>query len=339
MPPDLAVMPPREFPDLARSGAYEPLNAYMERTRKLKYVNLPSLTQEMFSIDGVQYGLPYGGFMYNSQAIYMNLDLLAQNGIPVPRVDLDDPNSGWTYNEFRAIARKLTADKNGDGTTDQWGYNTNTAGLGFWSRIVWNFGGDFLVKEPEWHSTINSPQTIAAFQFIQDLKFTDGAFGEGKQFKAGKMGMIETDIQYGREILGSAFSWGLVQVPRGDGGRWGIAQGHPVSILKGSRNKELAFAFIEHFLSDKVQVYLADRNLIAPQTNSSARRSEWIKADYDKSSFVFGRSKGQALAAPGYPEFETECIDAAAKIMKGDNAAVNIIQALHEKVKSILKSK
>ena len=89
--------------------------------------------------DGALYGLPkdVGPFSFG-----YNKTMFEKAGIPLP--DKDKP---YTWEQFVAIAKQLTADTNGDGVTDQWGTGLNVQ----WNlqSLVWSNGGDWTNADHE----------------------------------------------------------------------------------------------------------------------------------------------------------------------------------------------
>lgn len=76
----------------------------------------------MWQLDGKYYGVP-GGFGV-SDGIFYRRDLLAEAGIPEPRPE-------WTWTDFRAMAKKLTAGKRKGFATPQWGLQVALDSDGF----------------------------------------------------------------------------------------------------------------------------------------------------------------------------------------------------------------
>ncbi len=49
-----------------------------------------------------------------SKVMFFNTELFEKAGVAIP-------DANWTWDDFEAIARKMTRDLDGDGKTDQWG--------------------------------------------------------------------------------------------------------------------------------------------------------------------------------------------------------------------------
>ena len=74
---------------------------------------------------------------FTPMVLYANRSVLAEAGVPVPSL------AGWDWNEFRAGVRRTTADRNGDGRPEVYGFDF-PRNLYQWVPFVWSGGGDIL---------------------------------------------------------------------------------------------------------------------------------------------------------------------------------------------------
>jgi ABC-type glycerol-3-phosphate transport system substrate-binding protein len=141
---------------------------------------------------------------------------------------------------------------------------------------------------------------------MRDMKFTEQVTAAMAQFPQGRVGILEQPLAYSSNQLATVtFDWTLTAPPYGKGGRWGIALNNPMGIMATSKNKDLAFEFMQFWLSDEVQIYLSERAVAPPQTYSAASRANFIytgKPPYDRSPFVFGRSRSMPVWLEQWPE-------------------------------------
>jgi multiple sugar transport system substrate-binding protein len=118
------------------------------------------------------YGIPAD---YMTMALFYNTELFKEAGL-----DPDRPPRTW--GEFRDYAKKLTRDRDGDGTVDTWGFGTIGAiDPGFelrFSPILYSHGADYLNSD-QTCSALNTRQARAAFRFFTGLALTDKVIPPG----------------------------------------------------------------------------------------------------------------------------------------------------------------
>ena len=341
-PPDVVWSRFEHFPEFVHAGLFAPLDDLIERT-DFDVAAIPDAALEMLSYNGVLYGLPHASLPFNVTSMYINLDLLSSAGLVTPQVSYDDPQSGWTYDDLRDMAMRLTVDRNGDGSPEQWGFSvqpyTNVVNS---SRLLWNFGARILdMTATGWVSEINSAQARDALEFVHQLRFIDGV--HGGNFTEGNQGMFLSAINTMGNLIGQEvpFDWTVVAVPRGSAGRWGQAHSNPMGVSSASAHKAEAFELIKYFLSDGVQFYLTDIGALPPQTVSAARREAYIFTDeppYDKRPFFFGRSRSLHVWAPGWPEIEREYTQAIRDIVNSQDQVVSeVLTNLDARIETILR--
>ena len=109
------------------------------------------------------YAFPKG---FTPLMMYYNKQLFREAGLPFP-------GDAWTWDDYRAIASRLTRDIDGDGSIDQYG-TAFTNYYYFWIVWVWSSGGD--VVDPSGTKAtgyLNAPATESALQFLIDLQRRD----------------------------------------------------------------------------------------------------------------------------------------------------------------------
>ena len=116
---------------------------------------------DAYNYQGSQYAIPYD---FAAVGVYVNTDLFEEAGLELP-----DENT--TFEEFQELAIALTQDTDGDGETDVYGVSNLVspgAGAGGLYWIIKSFGGE-LYNEENTASMMNSPETVAALQWLADL--------------------------------------------------------------------------------------------------------------------------------------------------------------------------
>lgn len=240
-PPDVMYM--WNFPAYYQS--LEPLDSYIEGDQEM---DMNDFYQGLFNysrMEGKIYGMPSG---FTTRAIYYNKDLFDKAGIAYPK-------DGWTWDDFKAIAKKLS-----DPSKKQYGFGIvpepDTYDL---QGLVWSNGGSYISEDgKEVKGYMNSPETIGAIQTLGDLLKNKSAVlvgGKNQQsgddiFKAGKIAMWESGIWPLAGFKDAGINVGTVEVPTfGDKPAKGVIATSAVSIAKDSKNKELAYEFVKFYSS------------------------------------------------------------------------------------------
>ncbi|GIK27303.1 MAG: sugar ABC transporter substrate-binding protein [Chloroflexi bacterium] len=113
-----------------------------------------------FRVDDSLYFLPYS---WNNMVIYYNKNMFDAAG-------LDYPADDWTRDDFLAAAQALTADTDGDGVNDQYGFS----GSGGWmfGTLPWVFAnGANIVTDDFCGPNLTDPKVMEAIQFIHDMVY------------------------------------------------------------------------------------------------------------------------------------------------------------------------
>lgn len=118
--------------------------------------------------DGPIYGLPND---FTPMVIYYNTKAFERAGV-------EPPTAGWTWDEFRETAQKLTLDANGNNATSpdfdaenvtQWGFRVRKFAFE-WIYRLWQNGADVLSPDGTTASGyLDSPESIEAITWLRDL--------------------------------------------------------------------------------------------------------------------------------------------------------------------------
>jgi multiple sugar transport system substrate-binding protein len=136
--------------------------------------------------EGQTYGLPW---IAQPVVVYYNRALFEAAGV-------EEPQEGWTWDDFVEKAKALTIDTDGDGNVDQWGFTNNS-----WPPpyiFIWQAGGE-LISEDFTTSPIDTPEFVRGFEFYLSTAYNPemspsreviAEQGFGEMFKAGKIAMF-----------------------------------------------------------------------------------------------------------------------------------------------------
>ncbi len=254
---DIILMDDENYPAYAARGYLEDLAPYIARDSDVLRLGefLPT-SMESFNFRGFQGGLPWDGL---SILIFYNKDMFDREGEPYPADD-------WTWDDFRAISKRLTKDLDGDGRLDQFGMNFGYGFLGF-EPILWSFGGEVLSADKE-HGAFNTPSGLESIQFIHDMKYKDHSIAwtgemEGLlsevQLLTGRVGMTlaGTYMMITLDNVKGGMRWDVAHIPRGPhGDRYTRVSWDGISINARTPHKEEAWRFIRFLLSEPCQALI-----------------------------------------------------------------------------------
>ncbi|HHV99836.1 MAG TPA: ABC transporter substrate-binding protein [Clostridiaceae bacterium] len=136
--------------------------------------------------DNRYYGLPQGGYtvglMYNVN-VFKEAGLLDEKGVPkFPR----------TYDELAQTAQII---KQKTGKPGFFFPTKNNQGGWMFMNIAWAYGAEFEKKvDGKWKAVFNSPEAVAALQYVKDLKWKYDVLPENNLVEvADLMGLMGTD--------------------------------------------------------------------------------------------------------------------------------------------------
>jgi multiple sugar transport system substrate-binding protein len=229
---------------------------------------------------GSRWGIPYDGDMH---LLWYYKDLFAKYNLKPPA----------TWDEYLSSCKTITEGEKGAA------YGCAIMGkkipliiIGSYLNRLGSFGGAFF--DDAGKPTINSPEAIAALQaMLDESKYalpspSAVAFDEalGGWF-TGKVGMVEfwtdmpgmTDDPKASKIVGK---WGVVPLPKGPGDKGKVVApvnaGFGMGVSTGSKNKDLAFAFLKYVADPKTALrYNTVVGGIDPVRKSTLTNPDFVK--------------------------------------------------------------
>ena len=222
---------------------------------------LANYLKEWGTWGGQRYGFAAEGII---QFLYINVDHFKEAGL-----DPDDPPQ--TVEEFIAAAQKLTK-RDANGNIIQAGYAPRHVGHGFgvadkFMPILHIFGGRMLNEDlDQADGYINSPDSVAAFQFYQDLveeyEVVNLDFGKPEPtFQRGQTSMIFREGWFGADTKINAPDINFKVYPY-ISGKKNYAPGNLLPwanmINKNSKYKDICFDLFKAMASVEADVMLHD---------------------------------------------------------------------------------
>lgn len=344
-PPDVAHIWTTHVQKFYQTGAVLCLDPYIKRDR-FPIENLPPVKDPLL-FEGRFYGLPRDGGAFVDRAIYYNMDLFKEAGLPFPKWNKEKPEATWSWDEFLQIAKKLTKDVNGDGKIDQWGFNNS---IDSFPIYVWSNGGDIFNEKME--CVLDKPEAYEAIQWFADLRVKHGVMprpeqvaGAGDLFITGRVAMENGAYMRAQAYLDAKvpFKFGLAPYPRGKVGLVNLAMVHPLVICSGSKHPEEAWKFIKYTLSSENQYFqVIERRAFPALTKSLAFSKKYLytkSPPYDYGPLVFGKSR----SLPQHPlflEMWDEIMTGLEPVFLGKKTAKEAVDSIAHRVREILsKSK
>lgn len=254
----------------------------------------PTLVEAMM-YEGSLYELPAN---FNAANMYLNLDALSKAGI-------QPPTDSWSVDEFRDIARKLSAKKDATGQPETFGYawtNRHWGGYVPWIFVnesnllteerapggewLWGtfYANDAAAKGRgggwRWNaSKANDPRNVEALQFLVDLtkekSALDPAAGGGAaqqaNFVSGKVGMTPAGAFWAAGLKNAGMKEGTFDVrlfPKWRSQRHQFGVGGLMG-LKASPARDELWSFMKYWVSkETISAFMGK-----PTTTTSPRRS------------------------------------------------------------------
>jgi multiple sugar transport system substrate-binding protein len=147
----------------------------------------------------------------NVCVVFYSKSVFRKAGVP-------EPAAGWTYDDYADRAKRLTRDDGGQKIYG--GYQPSNV----WIRMqnqIWGFGGTGIDPKDSTKSTLQSPQTQNALQWIYDRYWRDGSWIPFKERPAGWQWWA--DIVNGKLAMGEDGMQSLVNMAQINNTDWDIA--------------------------------------------------------------------------------------------------------------------
>ena len=237
---DIIGMQAQRMPGFAARGALQPMTEEIDKNPSVDFSDYFKVIEDALSFDGKVHALAYD---LGPPLLYYNKSLFKQAGMPVP-----SPTKPMSWDQFKATAAKLT-----DAGARQYGY---VQGFAFDWVIpwIWSNGGDYMTDDAS-KSTLDSPESMEAMQFLSDLfnkdkvaaPITDLAnpnFGL-ERFSSGKVAMhMDGPWQVVNIRSNAKFDFDIAPIPAGSAGSNGWAAGSGFGISRSTKNADAVFKAI-----------------------------------------------------------------------------------------------
>ena len=245
--PDLFHLNNRYTRDYHARGLIQPLDPLLRRVSLPTSDFIPGVMVP-YRIDGQLYGVPRDN---STGVLYYNKDLFAAAGVKEPTPD-------WTWDQFLAAAKQLSAPDRGKfGTTMP---DIETISAINHLEILRAFGGawfDDALKQVK----IDSPESRRALQFAADLRLRERVAPRPDEVQPGDQFITQQAAMHyrGQAYVQNAkrgnpiFQWDVAPIPRGPSGRHNVVGSTGYCIPKQAPNAAAGATLLKFLSEERVQ--------------------------------------------------------------------------------------
>lgn len=215
--------------------------------------------------------LSYNGKLYaiprdvSNLVIYYNKDLF-------DKYNIQYPNKYWTFNDFLAIAKKLTKDTNNDGKPDVWGVSFEED-LYYYLPYLMSEGGGALSDDLN-ENIFSSPQSQKGLKFYADLRNKYKVAPKKSDSASETMAQMFLQQKIVMHLCGrwmvpkyrtdAKFDWDVINFPSGDKGSIVALDASGWAVTKSSKHKNEAYKLIKYLSSKESIEKFTKSGLIVP---------------------------------------------------------------------------
>lgn len=261
--PDLFWMNGPNFQLYASNDKIEPITAEV-KSGAINPANYPKSLNEMYSLDGVQYGVPKD---FDTIAVWVNKALFAKAGVELPK-------AGWTWEDFQKTGAEISQKLKSDG---DYGAAAGMDGQTTYYNTILQAGG-YVISPNGKKSGYDTPESEAGIQFWSDL-IKSGASPTMAQltettadqwFLSGKLAMYQGGSWFRAALIGNKIENDVTAVPLPTGKEQAtVIHGVSNVVAAGSKNKPAAQALQSYLASKPAQQQQGDLGAVIPAFNKT----------------------------------------------------------------------
>ncbi|UNS96485.1 sugar ABC transporter substrate-binding protein [Streptomyces tubbatahanensis] len=282
--PDVIHDDASDLTDFAYGGYLADLRDYLPKEARAA---IPQAGWDSVTMNGGRvYGVP---FLQEPKVIIADKKLLERSGVRIPTA-----GHPWTWQEFERAAKKLTRDKDGNGTPERYGT--------VWPmkepvkqsvNLSLSTGGRLFTRERTGDGTKNTVRFAGRDAAISELIHRQvnkdrtaprSGLGMGGSdtlpgFFAGRYAMVPLNFSFRQQVQQQApdgFEWTVLPLPRGQ--REGEnAQGvvpQTLSVAQESAHKKAAADFVAYMTTPEHQAVLAKGDWLLPTAKEALKDPE-----------------------------------------------------------------
>lgn len=338
-PPDVTDGHPALAGPFIGKGFFEDLRPYVTRDKVPINTMPPAAIVGSTAPNGSMWSIPVSVLPV---VTWFNADMFAEAGLLNPR----ELGEKWTWDTFAQSARRLTADLNGDGSTDRYG----TFFLADrWEMQVQQAGGmlydRFILPS---RSLFNTPEVLKAIKWLHQLLAVDrveALFDPVYSIWNGRSAMT---VGFGPGAIenyrraGATFKWGVALQPKGPTSRAARVNPDGFQIVATSKNKEAAWKWVRYLVADvNRQLEMSKLTGRMPSLKDALLQYPKVTSDLPDNWMVFYET---AFDPAGYPAYAVDNLEldnlvksTMVKVWKGQLAPEVALEQIHEQATKLLR--
>jgi multiple sugar transport system substrate-binding protein len=269
--PDIAYIFGPDIANVARSPKVANLQPYVTKP-EVNWDDFYPAAREAVTVDGKVRGFPA---LVDNLCVAYNKKVFREAGVP-------EPTGDWTWDEFVALAKRLTNPAKGV-------FGTGWPAVGdedcVWRiyPMIWDLGGDILDGSGK-KIGFDNESGLKALQTIRQLGADKLVYADTKPgsetmyqiFNSGKMAMVATGPWELPDFVEATTEYGVVPLPSYSGKRVTIAGPDTWTVFdNGSAKVKAAVQFLQYLTSGEQDVQWATQAGSLPLRNSTTESAAW----------------------------------------------------------------
>ena len=285
-------------PSYAQKGALYEVRSLLKKHGKSLPKGYTQGQLSLFEYNKGVYGVPRDN---DTKVIFYNKDLFRKAGVAFPK-------STWTYDDLRAIARKLTV-RSGSRVT-QYGYAFES---GQWRLYIWQHGSELFDNDQTPHKlTFNNAKAAAGLQFMADLINKDKVTPAptqivdsttiGPLFVSGQLAMAFGNHGLVPQLTATpGLKWDVVGMPHFKGYKTvNVAGGAGYTISRWTQDSAAALTLWQFMTGSVASLIFASGNDLVPNSPAALHSKQWLSKPYNK---VFTQQTKLGHDFPSFPQW------------------------------------
>jgi multiple sugar transport system substrate-binding protein len=314
-------------PSYAQKGALYEVRTLLKKLGKSLPKGYTQGQLALFEYKKGVYGVPRDN---DTKVIFYNKDLFRKAGVAFPK-------SGWTYDDLRSIAKKLTV-RSGSRVT-QYGYAFES---GQWRLYIWQHGSELFDNDQTPHKlTFDNAKAAAGLQFMADLINKDKVTPAptqivdsttiGPLFISGQLAMAFGNHALVPQLTASpGLKWDVVGMPHFKGYKTvNVAGGAGYTISRWTQNPTASLTLWQFMTGSVASLLFAAGNDLVPNSPAALHSKQWLSKPYNK---VFTQQTKLGHDFPSFPQWNDVANAIGASLDKVWTGESTARQALHDAV-------